>query len=223
MIDYRHSSSQSEVVSFVAALIKDHLVRGDRVLWLTSGGSAIDISTQIAKSLAEVDCSNLYISLVDERYGEIGHSNENWQQLLNSGFNIKKATLHRPLSSDSQKKTTENYNQWMVEQLKLSNFSLGLFGIGNDGHTAGLKPHSDVISSQASIASYSWSDYERITMTPKSITKLDIAVAQAFGRDKDSALHQLLTSNLPIANQPAQVLKSVNQSILYTDYKEESV
>lgn len=221
MIEYRHSNSQADVVDYVAKLINQHLAAGDRVLWLTSGGSNIILSAQIASKLATDNSGNLYVSLVDERYGELGHPDENWQQLLDAGFEIKGAHPHRPLTGDSGTETASKFGQWLVEQINLADISIGLLGIGSDGHTAGIKPHSSAVQSRETAVYYNWDDHQRITMTPAAIVKLDVAVIQAFGRDKDDTLHKLLTLNLPDDDQPAQVLKRVNRSILYTDYKEE--
>lgn len=220
MIEYIHSNSTVDVVDFVVKLINQHLDAGDRVLWLTSGGSNIAISVQIAEKLSIENSDNLYISLVDERYGRLGHSSENWQQLLDAGFEVTDSHPYRPLAEDSGPETADNYGQWLDEQIDLADISIGLFGIGSDGHTAGIKPRSSAVRSSETAIYYEWSDFQRITMTPASIAKLDVAVIQAFGRDKDDTLRQLLNSDVSIDDQPAQILKSLNRSILYTDYKE---
>lgn len=221
MIEYQHVSSLSDTTDFMVETLHQHLTKGERILWLTSGGSNIAVSADIARRLEGQDLSRLYISLVDERFGPVGHADENWQQLLNTGFEPTGAHLYRPLSGQNRQATTSQFSDWLKEQLKSSDFSVGLFGIGADGHTAGIKPHSKSVSSIEWATSYTWNDFERITMTPMAITTLDLAVTQASGQDKHNTIKQLLAYDVSIDDQPAQVLKQVKRSILFTDYKEE--
>ena len=175
---------------------------------------------EVAKHLQDVDMSRLYVTLSDERYGDIGHKDENWQQLLDAGFSLPAATLYRPLQGLDREETTKHFAAWLEAQIEATDYAIGLFGIGPDGHTAGIKPGSPATEATAWAASFTGADFERITMTFPAIEALNEAVIQAMGPDKAATIDQLLHSDVDFALQPAQVLKQVKKSTLYTDYRE---
>ncbi len=201
--------------------IKDHLAAGETVLWLLSGGSGIAVVLEVAKQLKGVNLDSLSVALSDERYGPLGHADENWQQLLDAGMSLPGATLYRTLTGDDNAVTTaEKFSTWLVEQLSAADYTIGLFGIGSDGHTAGIKPHSPAVDAATYASYFTGDDFERITMTPLAIRQFDEAVIQASGADKVQTLKTLLHETPNIASQPAQVLKSIPKCTLYTNNKE---
>jgi 6-phosphogluconolactonase/glucosamine-6-phosphate isomerase/deaminase len=204
----------------LASVIKDHLVRGERVLWLLSGGSGIKVVLKTARLLSGVDLSNLSATLSDERYGLVDHQNENWKQLLDGGFQLPGSTLYRPLINKDRSTTADEFGAWIKRQVAVSDYKIGLFGIGSDGHTAGIKPHSVAVNATEWASHYIGDDFERVTVTPFAVSQLDEAVIQASGIDKTSTLKQLLHDTIEIIDQPAQILKSIPKCTLYTDNKE---
>lgn len=203
-----------------ARIIKEHLSNQDRVLWLLSGGSGIAIAIEASKRLQNIDLSRLFVSLTDERYGAVGHSDENWQQLLDAGLELTGANLYRPLIGKSISETTNAFNDWLSNQLELSDYNVGIFGIGADGHTAGIKPHTSATASTDFATSFSSDDFERITISFNTIRRLNEVIIQASGVEKQPVIHDLLTSDLSLNDQPAQILKTVPRATLYTNNKE---
>lgn len=210
----------SAASAHIMKTISEHLDAGQKVTWIISGGSGMKVVLKVAQLLANTDTSNLYVTLSDERFGPVGHHDENWQQLLDAGFAISEATLYRPLSGLDKKTTTDLFNNWLIEHITTADFSIGLFGIGSDGHTAGIKPHSSATRAITWADSFIGNDFDRITMTPLAIRQLNEAVIQASGPDKIPTLHQLLHEEHSVADQPAQILKAVPVSTLYSDNKE---
>ena len=74
-------------------VITTHLSAGERVLWLLSGGSGSKVVIETAKQLASSNLENLSVTLTDERFGSIGHADENWQQALLNQLRGMKAEL----------------------------------------------------------------------------------------------------------------------------------
>lgn len=204
----------------LATTIKERLAAGEHVLWLLSGGSGVKVVLETDRLLSGTDLTNLSVTLSDERYGNVGHPNENWQQLLDGGLKLEGATLYRPLINEDITTTTDEFGAWIMQVMSAADYKIGLFGIGSDGHTAGIKPHSPAVEATAWAACYQGEDFERITMTPFAISQLDEAVIQASGTDKVPTLRTLIHENIDIANQPAQALKTVSSCTLYTDNKE---
>ena len=220
-MNYRYSTTQAPAIEDLTHTLSHHLSEGKTVFWLVSGGSAIAIAVAVAKGLQGVPTHNLTVSLVDERYGDIGHANENWQQLLDAGFAVADATLYRPLIGADRHDTAMAFSNWLGDQFGQSDYCIGLLGIGADGHTSGIKAGSVAIQAEGWATDYVWDDYERITTTFDAIKRLDEVVIYAMGADKAPVIRDLLHHDVDLNSQPAQVLKHVNKSTLYTDYKED--
>ena len=217
-MNYIESNDASATVTQIVDTIKGILANNKKVLWLMSGGSGGKVSVSIAKELSGTDISNLYVTLSDERFGAVGHADENWQLLLNDGLSLPGASLYRPLIGLDRDQTTKQFGQWLTQTLDAVDYVIGLFGIGPDGHTAGIKPNSEAVNATEFVASFTGEDFERITITPKFITRIDEAVIQAFGEDKFPVIDQLLTQSVSIEQQPAQILKDVPKVTLYSNY-----
>jgi len=217
-MDYVFTDRPIELAAdHVADVLKKHLSRGERVLWLMTGGSGIAISVLASKKLVDTDLSNLYISLTDERFGPVGHKDENWQQLLNNEFTLMGGNLYRPLNGNDIANTASNFADWLDEQFKNADYSLGLFGIGTDGHTAGIKPHSQVATTNELVVSYHGEDFDRVTISFNSIRKISEAVIQISGNDKRVVTHQLIYEDIPLDTQPAQILKEIPIATIYSN------
>jgi 6-phosphogluconolactonase/glucosamine-6-phosphate isomerase/deaminase len=204
----------------LARNIKTHLDAGEHVLWLLSGGSGIKVVLEAAKLLANTDLTNLSATLSDERYGSVGHVDENWQQLLDGGLQLPGADLYRPLINKDRAITSSEFGAWVKQKILEADYTVGLFGIGNDGHTAGIKPHSNAIEPSTWATEYTGDDFERITITTHTIDQLDEAIIQASGEDKVPTLKLLLHQDVAVSEQPAQALKSVQKCTLYTNNRE---
>lgn len=220
-IDYVFCTEPTVIIDYLFQTIRRHLGNGERVLWLISGGSNIPIAVAVAEMLSNSPISNLYVSLIDERYGKIGHANENWQQLLDAGFKLPSATLYRPLTGRLRHETAVDFNNWLDNQLSKADYRIGLLGFGTDGHTSGIKPNSPAIQAEDWVTDYKSEDYERITTTFKALRHLDEAVTQAIDPAKSRIVDDLLHRDIPLNIQPVQVLKDIKKSTIYTDYKED--
>jgi 6-phosphogluconolactonase/glucosamine-6-phosphate isomerase/deaminase len=204
------------VVDYLINALASHLDKGESVLWLIPGGSALTVAAAVSRQLQGRDLSKLHVTLTDERYGAVGHPDSNWQQLSEAGFQVPGASVYPVLSGTDRAGTTAAFADYMERQLQTIDFKLGLFGIGPDGHTAGVLPNSPAVSDSRLAATYDAGNYQRITLTPPAISRLDEAVVYAMGADKKPALEALQTS-VPLAEQPAQVLKQVPKLTIFTD------
>lgn len=212
-----------EAANHIAAVIKQHLLQNEHVVWLLSGGSGAAIAVAASQRLAGVDLTNLSITMTDERYGPLGHIDENWQQIMNAGFSAPGATLYRPLSGIDLQATVTAWDTWLMNALDASNFAIGVFGIGSDGHTAGIKPHTSATTATGAIAAFSGEDFERLTITFAIIRRLNEIVIQASGSDKEAIVRRLLSGHATLDDMPAQILTTIPISTIYTTVKKENV
>jgi len=219
-MNYSEISSIEPVVAHLTRSITSALHEGKTVTWLVPGGSAIEIAAYVSQNLTagNLPLENLSVTLTDERYGSVGNPNENWHQLERAGFTLPGANLYRVLQPGLDRaETTERFNEKLGDFLTHTDFKIGFFGIGADGHTAGIKPRMIDMDTESYAVSYIGTDFERITMTPRAIKLLDKVYAYAVGDEKASALRELYNEEIYPAEQPAQVLKSAPSFTLFTD------
>ncbi|MEI7463029.1 MAG: 6-phosphogluconolactonase [Candidatus Taylorbacteria bacterium] len=207
----------------MADKIFQYLSNGEKVLWLVCGGSNIPISVEVLnlvkRRLQEkpsINLKNLTVSLTDERYGSINHPDSNWRQLTDNDFDFDAVTSIPVLYGKSFDETTKLYGMNMRDAWSNNSVHIGQFGIGIDGHIAGVLPRTTGVSSPGTIASYDAGKFRRLTITLATIEKLDVAYVFAYGQSKKPALENLQT-DLIDEIEPAQVLKRVKDVELFTD------
>jgi 6-phosphogluconolactonase/glucosamine-6-phosphate isomerase/deaminase len=174
------------------------------------------VAVAAAKLLAGRDLSKLNLSLMDERFGEVDHKDSNWKQLLDAQFEAPGAKLEPVLTGASVQETAEAFESFLLHAFATTDYHLGLLGIGPDGHTSGILPHSPAVTAPGLVCAYDGGAFQRITTTPAALGKLNEAVVYATGEAKWPVLDRLET-DLPIADQPAQALKTLSKLTIFTD------
>jgi 6-phosphogluconolactonase len=222
-------------VDYLEKTISRQLKMNKKVLWLLTGGSGIKIEVAVSQRLKELDLKNLTITLTDERYAyrqsesedfdSVNHPDSNWKQIMDAGFYAKGANLIPVLRGKNSVATQENFEKTLSSLLLLAdNYKVGLFGMGADGHTAGILPESVAANEDIRfVGAYDAVEFMRITMTFNAIKKLDEAVLCAFGDSKKEALNNLANKEIPLNEQPAQILKALPKLIVFNDQIGEEV
>lgn len=192
-----------------------------KVLWLLSGGSNIAVEAAVFGLLRHATVENLTISLADERFVPMDSPDSTWHALLEAGLNGQKARLEPPVVDwkASLEDAAKDWARRLKKAIDDADIVVGQFGIGADGHTAGILPHTaGVNEDQALVIGYKGKDFERLTTTPAVFRRLDLATVVAMGQNKKLVLEQLMT-DVSSAEQPAQLLLQAKALIVYTDQK----
>lgn len=198
-------------------LIKE-LEAGKNVLWLVPGGSNIPLSVEVMNRLPEDLTNRLSVYLTDERYGPIDHPDSNSRQLADAGFKHKKARVSFILAHElSLEETSEQYALSISAAFAAADIVVAQMGMGPDGHICGALPGTPAASSDKLVVGYVTDTFTRITLTPKALKEhVDAAYVYAFGEAKKQALGNLL-QEIPLDEQPAQILKSLPEAYVYND------
>jgi 6-phosphogluconolactonase/glucosamine-6-phosphate isomerase/deaminase len=213
----RVHSLEDGVQPLVKRLVAE-LTAQDRVLWLVPGGSNIPLSVKVMDELPSELTAKLAIFLTDERYGPVGHSDSNTQQLTEAGFNPKNATVVPALAPGFDlENTCTRYAHAIEDAFSKAGIIIGQFGMGADGHIAGALPGSPAVLSDKLVVGYETESFTRITLTPRALKKIDVAYAFAFGNAKQEALDNLAHKELTLDKQPAQILRQIAESYVYND------
>lgn len=205
-----------------AAPLLDRLVEeldaGKNVVWLVPGGSNIPLSVSVMDTIGAELTKRLTIYLTDERYGEIDHIDSNTRQLREAGFDPKQARMVNVLARGlGLEETSEQYALSIAAAFEAADIVIAQMGMGPDGHICGILPGSPAVESEKLVVGYVTETFTRITLTPKALKQyVDAAYVFAFGEAKKEALVNLLTDK-PLSEQPAQVLKSLEEAYVYND------
>lgn len=197
------------------------LAQNKKILWLLSGGSNVHISVGTLNILkvnySDLLKSNLMVMLMDERYGLVGHDDSNWQQLIKAGFDISSVHAVPVLVNVDRVLTTKLFADNYTKLKEESDLIIGQFGIGIDGHTAGVLPNTCGVNSVDVSCTYNGEGFERITLTLNELKNIDMAITFAFGESKKEIIKLLQNQDIPFKDMPAQVLKQIPESYLYSD------
>lgn len=217
-LNIKTTTRVDDAAEFIVSSVLRELNNSKKVLLFLTGGSSVAVGLKIAKLLAVKDLKNLTVTLTDERYVPVDNPNSNYFQLLQKGFTLPGAKVIPILTGDNLAVTTEKFNIALTQEFTKADYKIGLFGIGADGHTAGILPGSEAVTRAELAFGYETEKFSRITMTPRAIEKLDEAVVSVQGEDKWGTLRNL-EEEIEIAEQPAQILKKVPLLTIFTDYQ----
>jgi len=214
--------NSGKAVRVIAGRICEGLHEGKRVLWLTSGGSNTALEVEVMKLVrkhAEGELGGLAIMPMDERYGKPGHADSNTQQLREAGFDPGAATWIDVLVHDvSFDLTIDFYDEVAATVLASAAVIVGQFGLGPDGHVAGILPDSPAIDAdEVTVAGYEWTDYTRMTLTPVALKQITVAYVPAYGDNKRDALERLQKNAEPLSSLPAALLYELPEVYVYND------
>lgn len=223
------SADWEQGIADLGRRLTSKLSKGQRVLWLLSGGSNIAASVRVMQGLPDEITHGLTLSLIDERYGPPGHADSNWEQLQRGGLATKQArTLPVLQPGLNLAQTRDRYDTMIKTAFTENDVVIGQLGIGDDGHIAGILPHSVATGSgtytgQESVMASPWIiayhglPFDRLSLSFAALQRLTTAYVFAFGPAKRPALHRLYNDSLPLIEQPAQILKKIPETYLYND------
>jgi len=209
-----------EGVEKMAAHIASLLNENKKVLWLICGGSNIPLAKaamDMIRESAKGKVSNLTIGQTDERFGPVGHRDSNWQQMLEAGFEFENAKTLPILRNAPLEETVRAFAAELRAAFEGSDAVIAQFGIGADGHVAGMLPRTGGLRATELAFGYDSPPFTRISMTPPAFARVNAAYAFAFGEGKRAAIENLQAKDLPIEEEPCQLLKSIPESYFYSD------
>ena len=234
-----------QAANVVQNALETLLKSNGRFVLFLSGGSAVGVYKELIPWVVgtPLDLSKSTALLVDERYSiDPKHFGSNARVIEESGFfdalRSRNVGIETILQGFSLEKEVQAYDSFL-QKLLTANSQLpaivAVFGIGTDGHTAGIFPVSSHArpglawlnefqtryESGALVVGHSHGPEpfaDRITLTPKALSLIDHVFLVAQGERKKEALERFLNASFEDRFQtPAVVLKEAKNLTIITD------
>jgi 6-phosphogluconolactonase/glucosamine-6-phosphate isomerase/deaminase len=173
-------------------------------LYLSGGNTPKLLYTALAQ---EEKIKPGVVGLIDERYEEQLHDRSNEKMIIETGLvrylSMRDIPYYPILHSTTIEKTAQRYDELYRSLGTVYQKSIGILGIGEDGHTAGIAPsRSDFPNPLFNKNNYDmvgWFDdkngyfKKRVTMTFLGLGMLDLLIVLVFGKEKKRALEDMLS------------------------------
>lgn len=185
-------------------------------LLFLSGGTSPDLLYQLIVQSKVLKPGA--VALIDERLGLPMHDNSNEKMISDTKLlkyiNNEGIPFYRILKNKDMETTSSEYEQTLKDLFKKFPKKIAIMGIGNDGHTAGIKPNLEYDHTKL-VATYDDIDGsfgKRVTLTFEALSEIDEFIILVFGEDKKEALEKMFKEpdekKIPAvfyANNPSKV------------------
>ncbi len=164
-----------------------------------------------------------YIALITSTLGlnflaSQGVAMGGWQQLMEAGFALPGATLVPVLRGMPLAETAQAWGAEIDGYLRQADYRLALLGVGPDGHTSGVLPHTPATYATEPAFAYDGGKFQRVTTTLPTLARLDEAVVYMAGRAK-WPVTEALAAVRDVHEQPAQIIKVIRRATVFNDFR----
>ncbi len=225
--------NQNNGFDLMTSLLEE-IVDRKTALYLSGGKTPKGLYEKIASQETLIPGA---VGFVDERYGEKNHPSSNEKMIRETGLvrylEIRDVPFYPILTVDKgRKQTAEEYDKLVRSLNTVFPRSVGILGIGADGHTAGIagnrkdfkNPLFDRIRKNLLVSEFddpTGPFRQRVTMTFLGLSMLDVLLVLVFGEDKKDAL-EMMFSDGSEEEIPARFYKRpeiAKKTLLITDQR----
>ena len=202
----------------VIELIRDAIATRGRCSIALSGGST---PKPLYQALAQTNLpwNQLYIYWGDERYVPATHPDSNAKMTYEAWLNHVAIPAENivtvPTDTDAPQTSAEQYQQALATSFDTADtpiFDIILLGMGDDGHTASLFPHTAALNeTERWVTVGQKADQPRITLTTRVINQARHVMFLVAGANKQSALSQVFAPAADSATYPARLVAPVGE------------
>lgn len=196
---------------------------------ILGGGRTPKVLNQIIVELAKtevqtIDWNRVYIYFSDERCVPPDHPDSNYKLIVDTliePLGVPPTNVFRILGEIGPEKAAADYHDKLSKfsgQQKRPVFDLALLGLGTDGHTASLFPHSPALKEFKNFAAPAGrgpEGWERVTVTIPVFNSAKNTWFMAVGAEKSKAVQQLIRGNYDPIQLPAQAVRPQEGDLVY--------
>lgn len=207
-----------ELAEWITHTIETTLQTQDRFTWVVTGGNSPKLLYELLSAAPykeRIDWKKMHIFWGDERAVPFADSRNNarmtFEQLLDR-VPVVKEQVHVMKTDISPEASAADYEQILHEYFteEGTTFDLVLNGMGDDGHTLSLFPHTAVIhETKAWVTSFYLAPQEmyRITLTAPIVNRAHKVAFLTFGSNKAHALQEVLKGTRNVDQYPSQIIQ----------------
>lgn len=191
-----------------------------------SGGSTPKALYKLLAQHPELPWGQIELFFGDERTVPSDHPDSNArmarESLTRMAF-VPETRVHRIRGELTPREAAADYEQTLRAHfpgVALPTFDLILLGIGPDGHTASLFPHTAALREQSAWVTANWVEKlstHRVTLTYPVLNAAAQVLFLIAGADKAPALKQLLEVDGPIEDIPSRGVKPAGKLTYLVD------
>lgn len=189
--------------------------RGICTIALSGGGTPRPLYEAIAER--DLPWEKIHIFWGDERYVPSDHPDSNEKMARDAWLNrvpIPPENIHpTPTDSGDPQKDAQRYEQHLQQFFQLPPqtmpvLDIMLQGMGDDGHTASLFPHTEALQvGDRAIAAGNKDGSPRITFTIAAIDNARYVIFLVAGSDKQQAIKQVFSETADPQTYPAKFIQ----------------
>lgn len=190
-----------------------------------SGGStpkAIYKGLVASDAASKIDWSKVFFFWSDERSLPPSHEESNYHMAMEeAGLNhlpIPRENVFRMIAETDIENNAKNYEEIIKKKLGSHGFDLIMLGMGDDGHTASLFPHTKALHAKNRLVvanevpqKKTW----RMTFTFECINAAQQICVYVLGTTKKDTLLKVLTSSFKPEEMPSQKVGTSSQKALW--------
>ncbi|MBD2187698.1 6-phosphogluconolactonase [Pseudanabaena mucicola] len=193
----------------------DAIAKSDRFTIVAAGGSTPRVLYELLKN-KDWDWSKVHVFWGDERYVPVTDPQSNEGMTRNAWLDhitIPAANIHGiPTNANDPSAAALQYEQHIQDFFEIETgifpqFDLVLLGMGDDGHTASLFPHTPALKVNDRLVTVGEKDGQpRITMTVPLINKAKEIIFMIEGIAKAKALKAVLAPSGDVNQYPSRLI-----------------
>ncbi len=201
--DYIIAGGEKETVAFAAGhwihtAQRSIQQRGRFAVALSGGSTPKAIFEFLSKDPSVLDWSKVWLFWSDERSAPPNHPDSNFHMAMQSGIEklpIPPGQIFRMKAETDIEKNALEYDEKIRHHLGKHLFDLVMLGVGEDGHTASLFPHTKALSITDRLAAANFVPEKktwRMTLTFPCINQSFQIAVYALGHSKQTIVPKVL-------------------------------
>ncbi|MBS0604097.1 MAG: 6-phosphogluconolactonase [Verrucomicrobia bacterium] len=207
-------------VSLAKQAVKDH---GSFFVALSGGSTPKTIFEHLTSPPYDqmVEWNKVHLFWSDERAVPPNNAESNYHMAMQAGLAkmpIPREQIHRMRAEEKIEENALAYEQEIAATLKGRRFDLIMLGMGEDGHTASLFPHTEglKVQNRLAIANFiSQKNVWRMTFTYDCINQAANIAIYVLGASKKGTLANVLLSPDQFDNYPIQKIGTTTHHALW--------
>lgn len=190
---------------------------------LSGGSTPKAIFNLLAKSenSFQIDWNLVHLYWGDERSVPPDNSDNNFYMAMQSGLgslNIPSENIHRMCAESDIEKHADEYEQLIIDRVPNQRFDLVTLGMGGDGHTASLFPHTKALLEENRLVvanEVPQKNTMRMTLTYRCINQAHNICLFVLGAAKQETLAKVLQSPYQPEVFPSQKIGTESTKALW--------